>query len=74
LPLQRAIGMLDCRVFAAAHCAPKPLPHQNDLRGVPLTARGRSDTTRNAISRAVEIGLLEKGERCSFCALSLPTF
>jgi hypothetical protein len=29
-------------------------------------------TTRNAISRAVEIGLLEKMERRSFCAVSLP--
>jgi hypothetical protein len=29
-------------------------------------------TTRNAISRAVEIGLLEKMERRSFCAISLP--
>jgi len=29
-------------------------------------------TTRNAITRAVEIGLLEKIERRSFCAVSLP--
>jgi hypothetical protein len=29
-------------------------------------------TTRNAIARAVEIGLLEKMERRSFCAVSLP--
>ena len=29
-------------------------------------------TTRNAITRAVEIGLLEKMERRSFCAISLP--
>ena len=29
-------------------------------------------TTRNAISRAVEIGLLEKMERRSSCAVSLP--
>jgi len=29
-------------------------------------------TTRNAIGRAVEIGLLEKMERRSFCAVSLP--
>jgi hypothetical protein len=29
-------------------------------------------TTRNAIARAVEIGLLEKTERRSYCAVSLP--
>jgi DNA-binding IclR family transcriptional regulator len=29
-------------------------------------------TTRNAIARAVEIGLLEKTERRSHCAVSLP--
>jgi hypothetical protein len=29
-------------------------------------------TTRNAITRAVEIGLLEKMERRSSCAVSLP--
>jgi IclR helix-turn-helix domain len=29
-------------------------------------------TTRNAIARAVEIGLLEKAERRSCCAVSLP--
>jgi len=29
-------------------------------------------TTRNAITRAVEIGLLEKLERRSYCAVSLP--
>jgi hypothetical protein len=29
-------------------------------------------TTRNAITRAVEIGLLEKIERRSYCAVSLP--
>jgi Mn-dependent DtxR family transcriptional regulator len=29
-------------------------------------------TTRNAISRAVEIGLLEKTERRFYCAVSLP--
>jgi len=29
-------------------------------------------TTRNAISRAVAIGLLEKTERRSYCAVSLP--
>jgi Fic family protein len=29
-------------------------------------------TTRNAINRAVEIGLLEKTERRFYCAVSLP--
>src|SRR5262245_2607852 len=29
-------------------------------------------TTRNAIAQAVEIGLLEKMERRSYCAVSLP--
>jgi hypothetical protein len=29
-------------------------------------------TTRNAIARAVAIGLLEKTERRSYCAVSLP--
>jgi hypothetical protein len=29
-------------------------------------------TTRNAITRAVEIGLLDKRERRSLCAVSLP--
>jgi hypothetical protein len=36
-------------------------------------ASGASNsTTRNAISRAVEIGLLEKTERRFYCAVSLP--
>jgi hypothetical protein len=29
-------------------------------------------TTRNSIARAMAIGLLEKTERCSYCAVSLP--
>jgi hypothetical protein len=29
-------------------------------------------TTRNAITQAVEIGLLEKSERRSYCSVSLP--
>jgi hypothetical protein len=40
-----------------------------------MLARGSNtskSTTRNAIARAVEIGLLEKMERRSSCAVSLP--
>jgi hypothetical protein len=42
----------------------------------PRNARPRVEhkqtTTRNAIARAVAIGLLEKTERRSYCAVSLP--
>jgi hypothetical protein len=37
-----------------------------------LASNTSKATTRNAITQAVEIGLLEKSERRSYCSLSLP--
>src|SRR5262245_22550927 len=42
------------------------------LTGLARDSNTSKSTTRNAISRAIAIGLLEKTERRSHCAVSLP--